>query len=392
MRVCVLTDTLGDVNGVSRFIQNTAELALERGRELHVLTSTNFAVPGRTNIHNFAPVLARRMPRYENLELVLPPSRAIRRRLDELRPDVVHVSTPGPVGRVGRRWALSRGVPLAGIYHTDFPEYVSRLFARAWMGRLCAWDMGRFYRAFTSVITRSNAYVPMVERLGVARDRIVALRPGIDTDRFDPSHRDLGIWQAVGAPELARPGVNITTIGRISVEKGMPLLADAWERARAEFARRGLDARLVVVGDGPYRAEMERRLAPPNVGARDAFFLGFRHGNELARLHATGDLFAFPSATDTLGQVVMEAQSSGVPALVSDRGGPCEIVQDGRTGLVLPSDDAAAWARAIVDLAGDAARRREMGRAAAQRLKPMTIAASFEHYWQLHEAIAARRA
>jgi len=281
-------------------------------------------------------------------------------------------------------------VPLAGIYHTDFPEYIARLFGRAWLGRFCAWDMGRFYRPFARVITRSRAYMPMVERLGVAPDRLAALRPGIDTARFDPRQRDLGIWQAVGAPELARPGVHVITIGRISVEKGMPLLVEAWMRAREELARLSIPARLVVVGDGPYRVEMERRLGAAGGGrGGDAFFLGFRHGAELARLHATGDLFVFPSATDTLGQVVMEAQSSGVPVLVSDRGGPREIVEDGRTGLVLPAEDVGAWARAIVDLAGDPERRRAMGRAASERLKPMTIGASFEHYWRLHEEVVA---
>jgi glycosyltransferase involved in cell wall biosynthesis len=386
MRICVITDTLGDVNGVSRFIQNTAELALQSGRDLHVLTSTRFAIPGRANIHNFKPTLSRRMPGYENLEIVLPPSRAIRARLDELRPDVVHVSTPGPVGLVGRRWAISRGIPLAGIYHTDFPAYMQHLFGRVFLRRFCADALGRFYRPFARVITRSAASIPGVEGIGVLRSRISALRPGIETSRFDPALRELGVWHAVGAPELARPGLNILAVSRLSIEKGMPLLVDAWRSARTEFARRAIPARLVIAGDGPYRVQMERDLAAGDF-PRDTFFLGFRPVEQLSRLYATSDLFVFPSETDTLGQVVMEAQCSGLPALVTDQGGPGEIVQHDRTGLVLSARDPRAWGDAIVSLGCDPARRREMGRLAAAAIRPMTLRASLDDYWRLHEEV-----
>jgi glycosyltransferase involved in cell wall biosynthesis len=354
MRICVLTDTLGDVNGVSRFIQNTAELALQTDRDLHVLTSTRFAIPGCPNIHNFKPVLSRRMPRYENLEIVLPPRHAIRARLDELRPDVVHVSTPGPVGHVGRRWALSRRVPLAGIYHTDFPAYAELLFHRAWLGDFCRFALARFYRPFARVITRSATSIPSVERLGIPASRITPLNPGIDTSRFDPSLRELGIWASVGVPELARPGVNILAVSRLSVEM---------ERALTSSTDAGVP--------------------------RDVFFLGFRHGTELARIYATSDLFVFPSETDTLGQVVMEAHCSGLPAIVSNRGGPSEIVRHMHTGLAIPAGDAAAWSSAIIELAIDADRRRAMGRHAAQLLKPLTLQASFDHYWQIHKGVLA---
>src|SRR5687767_3933477 len=94
MRVCLFTDTLGDVNGVSRFIQNTARQAHDSGRDLTVLTSTRFPVPDWPNIRNFPPLIAGKMPRYENLELVLPPVLAMLREIDRLRPDVFHISTP----------------------------------------------------------------------------------------------------------------------------------------------------------------------------------------------------------------------------------------------------------------------------------------------------------
>lgn len=140
---------------------------------------------------------------------------------------------------------------------------------------------------------------------------------------------------------------------------------------------------LVVVGDGPYRARMEQELA----GCR-AVFAGFRHGRELSAIYASSDLFVFPSATDTLGQVVMEAQSSGLPVLVSDRGGPREVLREGQTGLVLPASSPGPWAEAIRALLADDARRLAMGRAAHESIQPMTIRHSFDHFWELHERAA----
>src|SRR5262245_44110602 len=103
MRVALFTDTLGDVNGVSRFIRNVAEQSLAQGKDLHVVTSTRFDCPRRPNIHVVAPIVATRMPRYENLEVVLPPRGRMLDLARRLAPDAVHISTPGPVGAAGRR-------------------------------------------------------------------------------------------------------------------------------------------------------------------------------------------------------------------------------------------------------------------------------------------------
>jgi glycosyltransferase involved in cell wall biosynthesis len=121
---------------------------------------------------------------------------------------------------------------------------------------------------------------------------------------------------------------------------------------------------------------------------RDAVFAGYRFGEELARIYASADLFVFPSATDTLGQVVMESQSCGLAALVSDVGGPREMVLAGRTGLVLPAADVRHWVEAIVALVRDEPRRRAMGVAAARHMRQFSIERSFEDWWAAHERAA----
>jgi glycosyltransferase involved in cell wall biosynthesis len=381
LRLCLFTDTLGDINGVSRFIRDIADQALESSRDLTVLTSTRFEIPGRPNLLNFPPPAAMRIPRYRNLEVVLPPLRPLLRAAGQFRPDAIHISTPGPVGWAGRVAARRLRIPLLGVYHTDFPAYIQRLFNDDPLTDATESFMAWFYRPFSAVFTRSADYADSIARLGIPRHRITRLRPGINTALFAPEHRDDGVWRRLGVPST---GVKVIYCGRVSVEKNLPLLCRTWKTLKARLSAG--EAQLIIVGDGPYRAEMERELS-----GHDTHFLGFRHGQELSALYASADLCVFPSTTDTLGQVVMEAQSSGLPVLVTDKGGPKEVVQHQRTGLVLPHDRPGAWADAIIGLIRDHERRRAIGAAATASIAPMTIRASFDHWWAVHESACAKR-
>jgi glycosyltransferase involved in cell wall biosynthesis len=377
MKVCLFTDTLGDINGVCRFIQNTATRALESGRDLNVITCTRFTVPVQSNIKNFDPVFATQMPKYENLELALPPITRILRHVDKLQPDVIHISTPGPVGALGLLAAKMLKVPVLGVYHTDFPAYVDKLFDDTGLTSITRKAMSWFYQPFRSVFTRSQDYVESLVELGLARDRMVTLRPGIDISAFHTRYRSTESWSRYEG--IKKSSVKVLYCGRVSLEKNLPLLASAWKLAAKQLRERGVEAELIIVGDGPYRKPMEKELSPH--GAR---FLGFRHGKELSTIYASSDLFVFPSITDTLGQVVMESQASGLPVIVSDQGGPKEVVQDGRTGMVLPPDRPQLWADSIVALCTDHARRREMGEAAHDSMQGFSLEHSFDHFWEVH--------
>ncbi len=390
--IVLFTDTLGDVNGVSRFIQNIAHVAHARkgegGFPLHVIASTRFPTPDLPNVHNLTPRFARAMPRYPQLELAWPPRRAMHALAASLNPSIVHVSTPGPVGLAGRAFAKKRGLPIAGVYHTDFPAYIDDLFRM----RPCTWACRRsmrwFYKPFSLVFTRSQEYARAVEAIGVPIARQAHLQPGIDLTLFNQSRRREGVWAEVGLAGLASQSVvKVLYVGRVSVEKNLPLLTQAWTLARAQCVARGVDARLVVVGDGPYRSTMESAIAPAEpssanapAGAHGAHFLGFRHAEQLASLYASSDLFVFPSITDTLGQAVMEAQASGLPAIVSDIGGPKEIVRDGATGLIVNTQTSEAWADAVASLACDADARQRLGHAASETMRGSCIEKSFDDF------------
>ena len=296
---------------------------------------------------------------------------------------MIHISTPGPVGCVGRLAARALRVPTLGVYHTDFPAYIDRLFDNDLFTALARTAMRRFYRRFSTLFTRSQDYAQSLEKLGIAPERIVPLRPGIMTDQFHPSARDTSIWPGYGgAPDALR----FLYVGRVSIEKNLPLLTRVWKAADAALRARNTPAELIIIGDGPYRPEMEEALTGAN-----ARFLGFRYNEELSRLYASADAFLFPSTTDTLGQVVMEAQAAGLPVLVTDQGGPKEVVEHNRTGFVLPATDPHAWTEHIIKLATDAALRASMSAAAHAYLQPYSMAASFDHFWSVHENSALAR-
>lgn len=380
MRVSLFTDTLGDINGVCRFIQNVADCANRTGRDLQVITSTRLSTPKWANIHNFEPIFATGMPKYDNLEVCLPPLLRILRHVDRHQPDVIHISTPGPVGLAGLLAGRMLKVPILGVYHTDFPAYVDRLLDDQAFTWICRLYMKWFYTPFRAIFTRSVDYVESLTELGMKREAVVPLLPGVDVDVFHPRYRDVTVWRQFAG--VQPDSVKVLYVGRVSVEKNMPLLKTVWKRVASRLAAVGAKAELIVVGDGPYRRVMEEELAGDGV-----HYLGFRHGEELSRIYASSDVFLFPSTTDTLGQVVMESQACGIPAIVTDKGGPKEVVREGVSGHVLASEDPERWVELLVSLCRDRQKLPKMGRAARELMETMSIARSFEAFWENHERV-----
>lgn len=385
-RVLKFTDTLADINGVCRFIQNTAQTAHDTGHDLCVYTSTRLEMPKVDGVRNFTPIYARAMPGYETLEIALPPALEMMRAAQDFDPDVIHISTPGPVGTVGFLVAKLMRKPIVGVYHTDFPAYIDELFDNSVCSALCRGHMRFFYKRFKYVFSRSADYAQRLVDLGVQQDKLVRLRAGFDDTKFDHTLRDTSIWEGYG---LKNDSIKAVFCGRVSTEKNLPMLVKMWPTICERVQAQGREIELIIIGDGPYRTKMEERLKP-----HGAHFLGFRHGVELATLYASCDFFVFPSTTDTLGQVVMESQASGLPVIVTDQGGPKEIVHNQSheysTAFVLPHDDEPQWVDTIVKLACDDELRSTLGRNGIELMKDHTFVASFEHYWSIHEAAAAQ--
>ena len=375
LRVGLFTDTFDEINGVGRFIRDMGEQAARKERRFVVHTCTSAPRLDLPYRKNFEPLLSRHMPYYPELQLNLPPITEIMDWADRQQFDAIHISTPGPMGLAGWIVAKMLRVPILGTYHTDFPAYVERLTGDHRMAGGTVKYMQWFYRQMANVFSRSHEYRASLLKLGVEEPKLRTTLPGINTDKFNPKHRDESIWQRRGIGEPKR----ILYVGRISVEKNLPLLVEAYRRLVSSRK----DVALVVAGDGPYLETMRQALA-----GTPAYFLGYQNDSQLGTLYASSDLFVFPSRTDTLGQVVMEAQASGVPVLVSDEGGPKEMMDDGVTGHVLPGDDAALWCKTIDDLLNDEPRRQRMVRTAPQRIQRFSLETTFESFWAEHVTAA----
>jgi glycosyltransferase involved in cell wall biosynthesis len=275
-------------------------------------------------------------------------------RLDAYGPDLIHVVSPTPVAVRAQKYGQRNGIPVVGSFHTHFVSYFRFYGLRRieWFG----WRLMRsFYARCEVVYAPSHGIIQELAERGIHNTELWSR--GIDLGRFSPRWRDAELRARVGAGDDTPV---LLMVSRLVKEKDLADLVQA-DRILRE---RGVGHRLVLVGDGPMRAELERELP-------DAFFAGHQAGDDLARWYASGDVFVFPSTTETFGNVILEAQASGLPAVVVDRGGPPDLVEAGETGLIARANDPADFAAKVEALAANPAERRRMGcrarEAAAER-------------------------
>lgn len=350
-RLAWATDTLHDVNGVSRTISSAAALARRRSLPLTVLASESRRSATEFDCENFAPIWETPVPRYEELTLRVPPAMELIEHCERENYGRILISTPGPVGLAALAAAKLLGLPATGIYHTDFPRYVAALGGDGRLEDLSRSYVRWFYRQMDEVLVSSTAYAEELVRMGVERSRLRDLPRGVDLELFSPGKRQPSFFARRGLP----PGPVLLYVGRLSREKNLSALFQAFHALR----ERGVKAGLALVGDGPERRALELRWKAPDVA-----FTGYLAGEELAAAYASADLFVFPSRTDTFGDAVLEAMASRLPPVVAREGGPAEQVRHGETGLVVDLDRPDALADALQALLGHAELRRRLGAAA----------------------------
>ena len=329
------TDTLEDVNGVARTIRAMAQSARAAGADLTVVTSRSKLLIDDIPIKNFPPVGEFEIPEYELQKLSFPPFLDMLDYIQREGFTELIISTPGPIGLCALGCAKLLGLRTSGIYHTDFPQYARFLSDDAFMETLVWNYMQWFYGQVDMVYVNSEFYRRRWVDRGIAPERLRIFPRGLDTELFNPKHRDEKFW-----PKRGTKGPVLLYVGRVSREKDLQLLIDVLPALRKRSDR---PFTLAIVGEGPYRAELEKKLP-------GALFTGILTGRELGIAYASADLFVFPSTTDTYGNVVVEAMAAGLPAAVSDIGGPRELVKNRTMGRVLPARDAAAWTTGLAEM------------------------------------------
>jgi glycosyltransferase involved in cell wall biosynthesis len=341
------TDTLTDVNGVAKTVRTLAGLARQRHRSLTAITCGEDAPPPDLAVENFQPVAAFPIPGYESQTLKLPPLLEVLEHCERERYSEILISTPGPLGLAGLAAAKLLGIPATGIYHTDFPLYVRHLSGSATLEEMTWTYMRWFFGGMDKVLVASRCYRETLAARGFAVERMSLLPRGVDAAFFHPGKRDHRFWERFGI----NGSFKFLYVGRVSREKNLDGLIASF----LAFLDSGRQAQLVVVGDGPHLRELADRHRRPEI-----LFTGFLHGEDLAKAYAGANVFTFPSVTDTFGNVVLEAQAAGLPAIVSNQGGPQEIVLHGGSGLVVAAGDPAAFTAAMIRLFDDAALTGEM--------------------------------
>ncbi|MEY2550679.1 MAG: hypothetical protein QOG12_823 [Verrucomicrobiota bacterium] len=365
------TDTLDDVNGVANTIRKMTAAGMAAGEKLIVVTSRRRLEVDEIPIKNFRPIGEFELPEYELQRLSFPPIMQILDYIQREQFTEIIISTPGPMGLVGLLAAKMLNLQTSGIYHTDIPEYVRILTEDRFLESL-AWSyMHWLYGQVDTVFVNSEHYRKCWIDRGFAPEKLKILPRGLDTDLFNPTRRDLKFWPGSGANGKE---VRLLYVGRISREKDLDVLAAAYKKIR----KAGHPVKLYLVGDGPYAEALAATLP-------DAVFLGYLTGEKLAKAYASADAFVFPSTTDTFGNVVLEAQASGLPVIVSDIGGPKELVDDGRTGFVTKAHDPEDFARAIERISGDASLRARMGEEARRQVIDRSWPGAFRKFWQATE-------
>jgi len=292
------------------------------------------------------------LPLYPELKLALPRP-AVSEAIDEFQPDLIHVVNPAVLGLGGIWLAKSKDIPLVASYHTHLPKYLEHYG----LGMLepLLWEMlkAAHNQALLNLCT-STAMVQELSDKGIQHTDL--WQRGVDTELFRPELRNPTMRERLLGGHEDRGGI-LLYVGRLSAEKQIERIRPVLEALP--------DARLALVGDGPHRQQLEKHF-----DGTATTFVGYLAGDELASAYASGDAFLFPSSTETLGLVLLEAMAAGCPVVGANRGGIPDIITDGTNGCLYEPDGADGGARSLIEatqrLLGNAAERQALRTAARQ--------------------------
>ncbi len=358
LRIALVTETyLPEVNGVAITIGRMVEGLCRRGHDVHLIRPCQHEQDTAENEQSYREtrVYGMAIPGYSGLKLGLPAKSRLVRLWQKQRPDIVHIVTEGPLGWSALAAARKLNLPVSSDFHTNFHSY-----ARHYGIGLLQWPIAAYLRYFHNkaacTLVPTAELQQQLEQQGYRNVRVVSR--GVDTELFHPARRSDSLRASWGADEFT-PVVML--VSRIAAEKNLAVAIHAFEKMRNINPL----ARMVLVGDGPARAALQKQHP-------DVIFAGLQTGEALAEHYASGDIFLYPSLTETYGNVTIEAMASGLATLAYDYAAARQHITDNINGVLVPFGDTQAFIAQAVSLIADMDRVQRLRDAARHTVQSLS--------------------
>ncbi len=371
LHIALVSETFPpEINGVANTLGRLCQGLRERGHRLQLVRPRQSSDAKQSSSDELILIRGWPLPGYRGLQWGQAALRKLLRRWRQQRPDVLYIATEGPLGFSALRAAKRLAIPVISGFHTNFQQYTSH-YGLSLLSRLATSYLRWFHNSTHMTLVPSPSQRMELQRRGF--ERLGLLARGVDSKLFHPSRRSAQLRQSWG---LGEDDLALIHVGRLAMEKNLALLTRSYRALRLAYPERNL--KLVLIGDGPLAEELRQELP-------DAIFCGVQRGEALAEHYASGDLFLFPSLSETFGNVVLEALASGLAVVAFDQAAAALHIRHGHSGaLAAPGDEhavieAAQW---LVDDAETRRRVRLNARQHAGRQGWPSIVEQFEHYLQ----------
>jgi len=374
MKIAVITDTFYTINGISRTYQELAKYCQKKNIRLDIFTigtTAKHQKKGSVNIYQFT--VSWPFKYYYDLPpfdaRIIPPG--FKEKFVLTKYDIIQLATPGSLGIAARLMLSSDPTPKVGVFHTMLAEYagdwteknLKKLpdylkYSITGLSQAAVWQILKWFYAKTDLVLAPSEEIK--KKLKILKRPIKIFPRGVDTKIFNPNHKNKKSKLPVAL-----------YVGRLSPEKNLDLLVKLFKNRT--------DCQLWLVGDGPYKTGLMAQLP-------QAKFFGYLTGKRLSQIYANADFFIFPSTTDTFGNVILEAQASGLPVIVTNSGGPKELVKNKINGLIA-KPKISAFNQAINYLLKDKKRRELMGQNARLSAESQSWPKVFEKLFKIYQGM-----
>ncbi|NQD79651.1 glycosyltransferase family 1 protein [Pseudomonas sp. CrR14] len=323
--IALVSETFSpEINGVANTLGHLVSGLRSRGHRLQLIRPRQAADSPAANDDDLLLTRGWPLPGYRGLQWGQSARHKLLRLWRRQRPDVLYIATEGPLGLSALRAARRLSIPVISGFHTNFQQYTGH-YGITLLTRLLTNYLRWFHNASRMTLVPSLSQRCELQRRGF--ERLELLARGVDAQLFNPARRSDELRRSWG---LGEQDIAVLHVGRLAPEKNLSLLVSTFQALQRKHV--GLRLKLILVGDGPQRDSLQQQLP-------DALFCGIQRGEALAQHYASGDLFLFPSLSETFGNVLLEAMAAGLGVVAFDQAAAAQHVEHGHNGMLGSADD-----------------------------------------------------